>query len=67
MENGNAKVTVSIFLCLVFVIGVVMLVFEFCAENLTYIDKAIAAGAGRIELCDNLAVGGTTPEYRCGQ
>ncbi len=35
-----------------------MLVFEFCAENLTYIDKAIAAGAGRIELCDNLAVGG---------
>ena len=38
-----------------------MLVFEFCAENLTYIDKAIAAGAGRIELCDNLAVGGTTP------
>lgn len=38
-----------------------MLVFEFCAKNLTYIDKAIAAGAGRIELCDNLAVGGTTP------
>ena len=38
-----------------------MLVFEFCAENLTFIDKAIAAGAGRIELCDNLAVGGTTP------
>ena len=38
-----------------------MLVFEFCAENLTFIDKAIATGAGRIELCDNLAVGGTTP------
>ena len=38
-----------------------MLVFEFCAENLTFIDKAIAAGASRIELCDNLAVGGTTP------
>ena len=38
-----------------------MLVFEFCAESLTFIDKAIAAGAGRIELCDNLAVGGTTP------
>ena len=38
-----------------------MLVFEFCAENLTFIDKAIAAGAGRIELCDNLVVGGTTP------
>ena len=38
-----------------------MLIFEFCAENLTFIDKAIAAGAGRIELCDNLVVGGTTP------
>ena len=38
-----------------------MLVFEFCAENLTFIDKAIATGVGRIELCDNLAVGGTTP------
>ena len=38
-----------------------MLIFEFCAENLTFIDKAIAAGASRIELCDNLAVGGTTP------
>ncbi len=38
-----------------------MVVFEFCAENLTLLDKAIAAGAGRIELCDNLAVGGITP------
>ena len=35
--------------------------FEFCAENFTNIPVAIAAGAGRIELCDNLAVGGTTP------
>lgn len=34
---------------------------EFCAENYTDIPKAIQAGAGRIELCDNLAVGGTTP------
>lgn len=34
---------------------------EFCAENFTNIPKAIANGAGRIELCDNLAVGGTTP------
>lgn len=34
---------------------------EFCAENLTHLDVAIAAGAGRIELCDNLARGGTTP------
>lgn len=34
---------------------------EFCAENMTHVPAAIAAGAGRIELCDNLAVGGTTP------
>lgn len=34
---------------------------EFCAENYTQLPHAIANGAGRIELCDNLAVGGTTP------
>ena len=34
---------------------------EFCAENLTHLSVALAAGARRIELCDNLAVGGTTP------
>ena len=34
---------------------------EFCAENLTHLSAALAAGARRIELCDNLAVGGTTP------
>lgn len=34
---------------------------EFCAENFTHVPEAIAAGASRIELCDNLAVGGTTP------
>lgn len=34
---------------------------EFCAENYTKIPQAIQAGATRIELCDNLAVGGTTP------
>ncbi|WP_080145374.1 copper homeostasis protein CutC [Marinilactibacillus piezotolerans] len=34
---------------------------EFCAENYTLIPTAIERGAGRIELCDNLAVGGTTP------
>ena len=34
---------------------------EFCAENFTNIPAAIQKGAGRIELCDNLAVGGTTP------
>ncbi|MGY3765651.1 copper homeostasis protein CutC [Vagococcus vulneris] len=33
---------------------------EFCAENYTHIPRAIAAGANRIELCDNLIVGGTT-------
>ncbi len=33
---------------------------EFCAENYTMIAKAIENGAKRIELCDNLAVGGTT-------
>lgn len=36
---------------------------EFCAENFTNIPKAIAAGIDRIELCDNLAVGGPTPSY----
>lgn len=36
---------------------------EFCAENFTEIPLAIQAGAKRIELCDNLAVGGTTPSY----
>lgn len=34
---------------------------EFCAENLTDIDAALRSGARRIELCDNLACGGTTP------
>ena len=37
------------------------MIIEFCAENYTDIPKAIQAGAGRIELCDNLAAGGTTP------
>ncbi|WP_137665081.1 copper homeostasis protein CutC [Enterococcus hulanensis] len=36
---------------------------EYCAENFEHIPQAIAAGAGRIELCDNLAEGGTTPSY----
>ncbi len=36
---------------------------EFCAENMEHVPAAIAAGAGRIELCDNLAVGGTSPSY----
>ncbi|THB62411.1 copper homeostasis protein CutC [Vagococcus silagei] len=37
-----------------------VLIKEFCAENFTQIPRAIAAGAKRIELCDNLTVGGTT-------
>lgn len=40
-----------------------MLTKEFCAENMELVPAAIAAGAARIELCDNLAVGGTTPSY----
>lgn len=36
---------------------------EFCAENMELVPAAVAAGAERIELCDNLAVGGTTPSY----
>ncbi|GAB2023376.1 copper homeostasis protein CutC [Pseudolactococcus yaeyamensis] len=40
-----------------------MLIREFCAENFTDVPRAVAAGAERIELCDNLAVGGTTPSY----
>lgn len=34
---------------------------EFCAENMERVGAAVTAGAGRIELCDNLAVGGTSP------
>ncbi|WP_027108920.1 copper homeostasis protein CutC [Lacticigenium naphthae] len=34
---------------------------EFCAENFTDVPEAIEKGASRIELCDQLAVGGTTP------
>lgn len=33
---------------------------EVCVENFTLVPNAIQAGADRIELCDNLAVGGTT-------
>ena len=39
------------------------MIYEFCAENVTNLEKAMQAGAQRIELCDNLAVGGTTPSY----
>ncbi|MEH7885096.1 copper homeostasis protein CutC [Bacillus sp. JJ1609] len=36
---------------------------EVCVENFTNIPKLIANGAGRIELCDNLIVGGTTVSH----
>ena len=39
------------------------MIYEFCAENVTLLDKALEAGAKRVELCDNLTVGGTTPSY----
>ncbi|MDN6731864.1 MAG: copper homeostasis protein CutC [Atopostipes suicloacalis] len=39
------------------------MILEFAAENFTKIPEAIAEGVDRIELCDNLAVGGTTPSY----
>lgn len=34
---------------------------EFCAQNMDLVPGAVAAGARRIELCDDLSVGGTTP------
>lgn len=36
---------------------------EACIENATLLSKYIDAGANRIELCDNLAVGGTTASF----
>ena len=39
------------------------MIYEFCAENVTLLEKAMQSGARRIELCDNLAVGGTTPSF----
>lgn len=43
--------------------GEQMVIREFCVENFTFIPQALEAGVERIELCDNLAVGGTTPSY----
>lgn len=40
-----------------------MLTREFCAENMELVPAAVKAGARRVELCDNLAVGGTSPSY----
>lgn len=36
---------------------------EAVVETIQQVEEAIANGANRIELCDNLAVGGTTPSY----
>ncbi|TYS45679.1 copper homeostasis protein CutC [Bacillus infantis] len=36
---------------------------EVCAENLTLIPEKISKGAQRVELCDNLSVGGTTVSH----
>lgn len=36
---------------------------EVCVENFTLVPSAIKKGAHRIELCDNLSVGGTTVSY----
>lgn len=40
-----------------------MITKEFCAENLTDLPKLDANVISRVELCDNLAVGGTTPSF----
>jgi copper homeostasis protein len=36
---------------------------EVCVENFTLVPRAIAKGGHRIELCDNLSVGGTTVSH----
>ncbi len=38
-------------------------VIEVCVESFEEAIRAVKAGATRIELCDNLAFGGTTPSY----
>lgn len=39
-----------------------MVIKEFCAENTTLLNQ-LDPSIKRVELCDNLAVGGTTPSY----
>lgn len=36
---------------------------EFCAENMERLHLLPGTGVKRVELCDNMAVGGTTPSY----
>lgn len=40
-----------------------MLIKEFCAENLSDLHLLNSPEIARVELCDNLATGGTTPSY----
>ncbi|VTS18473.1 copper homeostasis protein CutC [Streptococcus pseudoporcinus] len=40
-----------------------MLIKEFCSENLTGLNHLQELEVNRVELCDNLAVGGTTPSF----
>lgn len=40
-----------------------MLIKEVNLENFTHLPQAIRNGANRVELCDNMAVGGTTVSY----
>ncbi|BDR59013.1 copper homeostasis protein CutC [Xylocopilactobacillus apicola] len=39
------------------------MLYEACIENLSDLNEVISRGAKRIELCDNLAVGGTTVSH----
>jgi len=39
------------------------ILLEICCENLCGAISAINGGADRVELCENLAVGGTTPSF----
>lgn len=41
----------------------IIMIKEVCVENFTLVPSAIQKGADRIELCDNLSVGGTTVSY----
>ena len=43
------------------------MIYEFCAENVTLLEKAMQAGARRIELCDNLAVWWNDTKLRSNQ
>lgn len=44
-------------------VGVIKMILEVCVENFIDVEKMVELGAKRIELCDNLSVGGTTVSY----